>query len=122
MRKYSFLRYGVMLLVILTIGAVLGYHQITPIKIPKDFQEQLVTIEEVKGEKADLNMLLSHVNNLAQEPHASGSQAIQAVRTYIIEQLETMGSEYETQQFRKSMKADIERKVAGIPTGRVSRN
>jgi len=39
MRKYSFLRYGVMLLVILTIGAVLGYHQITPIKIPKDFQE-----------------------------------------------------------------------------------
>ncbi|RUT42895.1 M28 family peptidase [Paenibacillus anaericanus] len=87
-----------MMLVVLAVGITLGYHQITPTEAPKDYTNKIITLDDVEEKNADFTMTMSHVYEMAKEPHPSGSQEIESVRAYIIEQLDKVGSTYEIQQ------------------------
>lgn len=48
-------------------------------------------------------MSLSHVYNMTKSPHLYGSDAIKDVRKYLINQIESMGLEYEIQSFERDI-------------------
>ena len=105
------LTYLLLGLAVAAIGTALGYYQITPMKAPKDFKEEYLTVGEVMGKPVDFSMTMNHVREMAAEPHATGSKEIETVRGYLVKQFEQMGCDYRTQEFQVDMKDQIKKQV-----------
>lgn len=82
---------GLLALLTLCIGIYLGYAQICAPKMPAEFEEKTVTLEEVQGEGPSLNMMLSHLKILSQRMHVAGSAAQGEVHQYLVSQIQEMG-------------------------------
>ncbi len=57
-------------------------------------------------------MTMNHVRKMAKEPHASGSREIEKVRSYLVQQFNEIGCEYQVQEFTADMKPIIDEEVA----------
>ena len=104
--------YFFLTLFIVAMGIAIGYHQITPTTVPSDYKEETITLEDVKGKPADFSMTMNHVKEMAKEPHASGSEEIEDVRSYLIQQFNEIGCDYQMHEFTADMKPIIDEEVA----------
>ena len=104
--RYFFVSFFIILL-----GTTLGYHQITPTRAPKDFNDEAISLEDIKGQEANFSMAMRHVFEMAKEPHASGSPEIEYVRKYLVKQFEIIGVDYQIQEFKVDMREKIDTAV-----------
>jgi len=82
--------------IIILIGYHFGMELMTGVPTEQDWTEKAVTLEEVATEKEpSLNMMLTHLKNIAKERHTTNSDEVKLVRQYLCEQFESMGYEYE---------------------------
>jgi hypothetical protein len=110
-KKYHYLRYLAFSLAVILFGSILGYHQLTPTRVPKDYKEKLITLSEVSTDKADYSMVLSHVYHMSKGIHPSGSIDIKNVQHYLTEQFDAIDCEYQTQNFEVDMAPFIEEEL-----------
>jgi hypothetical protein len=110
-RGKSALLYFGLLIVILVIGISVGYHQVTPTKAPKDFKDDIITLQDVNGQEANFNMVMSHVYQMSKVPHPMGSPEIEEVRNYLTSQFESIGCKVEVQDFTVDMKSSIDKEI-----------
>lgn len=68
----------------------------TGIPVEKNWIEQEVSLESTMSEEtASLNMMLTHLKEIAKERHTTNSEEIEVVRQYLCNQFDIMGYEYE---------------------------
>lgn len=103
----SFYRYLAFSIVLIVLGAMLGYHQLTPTKAPENAKEEIISLSQVDSTEPSFSMTMSHVYQMAQEPHPSGSKEIEAVKKYLVEQFDTIGCSYEVINFEADMESLI---------------
>lgn len=95
----------IIIVLVSVISAFLGYSTIREPSISgTNFTGKIITLDDVKNnDSPSLDMVMSHVYNIAKAPHPSGSEAILDVRNYITEQISKMGLDYEIQTFERDL-------------------
>ena len=99
-------RYNFIIIALISVISVfLGYSTIKEPSISgANFTGKIITLDDVKNnDSPSLDMVMSHVYNIAKAPHPSGSEAILDVRNYITEQISKMGLNYEIQTFERDL-------------------
>jgi hypothetical protein len=98
--KFKIKSHYLFFLFILALSIFLGHIQLTEPKLPDNFTDKIITLENLNNSlEPSLDMAMSHVYNIAKNPHPSGSREIVEVRKYLLSQIEKMGLNYELQEF-----------------------
>ncbi len=100
--KSRIVMFSIVLAVVMTTSLYLGYHSLMPTLVPKDWDEKFITLDEVTKGEPSYTMTLSHVKEMAQVAHPSGSQEIEQVRTYLKNQITRIGCQYTEELFMTS--------------------
>jgi len=102
--KKSKLWQPLLLVAIAIISVFLAFRITSEPSVPSDVTGKIITMDEIKNkDKPSVDMVMSHVYNISQKPHRSGSKEILRVRKYIIDEIEKMGLKYEIQDFNYSI-------------------
>lgn len=103
-KSLSLYRFHLILVLVAVLCVIFGYSQITEPPLPSNFKDKIISIEEIKDSPdPSLDRLMSHVYNIAKEPHPSDSEAVKDVRKYLTSQIEKMGLKYEIQSFERDI-------------------
>lgn len=108
----NYIKYLAFSLAIIIFGTLLGYHQLSPTRVPNNYEEKIISLSDVTSDKADYSMVMSHVYHMSKEAHPSGSDAIKKVQNYLTEQFEAIGCNYQTLNFEVNTAPIIEEKLA----------
>lgn len=86
----------------LAAGLALGYRQILPPPLPAQAEEAPITLAEA-AQDPDMQMMLSHIRAMAQEPHHVDSMGLRRTQDYLKKQLTQMGFAYEEEGYQLSI-------------------
>lgn len=86
----------------LAAGLALGYRQILPPPLPAQAEEAPITLAEA-AQGPDMQMMLSHIRAMAQEPHHVDSMGLRRTQDYLKKQLTQMGFAYEEESYQLSI-------------------
>lgn len=93
---------GALFVAFLAFGVWLGYGQISTPGVPAGFVEKTVALDEMPDGASsvpDLNMMLSHLQIMAKQPHVAGSPAQAEVNAYLVDQLTKMGYQPQVERY-----------------------
>lgn len=90
------------ILLCLVLGLLLGYWQSLPPKAPKDLSENPITLEEAK-DQPDLQLMLSHIREMAAQVHSVGSPGLAQTQGYLMRQIEAMDFPYTVDSYELSI-------------------
>lgn len=100
-------------------GLVLGYQQtLPPTGLPRDFQERFKTLAEADA-GPDLNLMLSHIREMAKAPHQVGSDALREAQGYLKAQLTAMGYSYREEPYQLTIAETLALEDQRVASGRV---
>lgn len=118
MKALRFIRITVIWLAIAA-GLVLGYQQIKPpTALPRDFSEAFKTLAEADP-GPDLNLMLSHIREMAKAPHQVDSEAIREAQGYLKAQLSAMGYSYLEEPYELPIPQILTMEDERVASGRV---
>ncbi|MDO5689959.1 MAG: M20/M25/M40 family metallo-hydrolase [Tissierellia bacterium] len=101
MQFWKQLRFSIFVLAFIA-GLVLGYGQIKPPAAAMVLDESEITLDQVPQE-ASMQMLLSHIRNMAAVPHHVDSPGLQQTQAYLKAQILQMGFTYEEEKYSLSI-------------------
>ncbi len=90
------------LLISLAAGLVLGYLQLMPPAVPKDFTERETTIDQAQA-SPDLALMLSHLKAMASQVHSVDSDGIRVTHAYLKDALAQLGYAFEEESYALGM-------------------
>lgn len=99
LNKNRIIAFSCFIILIFSISLYLGYETIMPTSLPKDYEEKIITLDDVKNSEPSFNMTLSHLNNMSKKPHPVGSEEQNEVRTYLTNQITKLGCTYTEEDF-----------------------
>ena len=100
--KTNWLVRGVFLILALALGIFFGYRQILPPAAPSEIKEDVIGISEA-GEGPDLNLLISHIKQMASQVHSVDSEGIRVTQAYLEQQLTEMGYAVQKESYQLTM-------------------
>lgn len=101
MQFWKQLRFSIFVLAFIA-GLVLGYGQIKPPAAAAVLDESEITLDQAPQE-ASMQLLLSHIRNMAAVPHHVDSPGLQQTQAYLKAQILQMGFTYEEEKYSLSI-------------------
>lgn len=100
---HVFKRIGALLIIMsLAAGVWLGYRQVQPPALSAGFEEQTITLDQA-AQGPDLNLMLSHVKEMASQVHSVDTDGIRHTQGYLVDQLTQMGYAVQEERYELSM-------------------
>ncbi|MGI6172442.1 MAG: M20/M25/M40 family metallo-hydrolase [Christensenellales bacterium] len=93
---------AILLLIAVFAGIFLGYRQVLPPKSPADLDEEPIALSDA-AEPPDFRLMLTHIREMAAEPHCVGSSGLERTQGYLKGRLEDMGYPYKEEKYLLSM-------------------